>query len=355
MTNFVGTSTSPAIAAVKGENTGAGGFGVWGVCATGHGVHGESTTSKGVVGVSESFQGVFGTSRDNAGVVGESKAFHAVFGISHSVNNGGVIGLNDGGGWGVIGRSDGNVGVSGESKTGRGVHGISESWQGVFGQSTGNSGVVGESQHFHGIFGLSRDPNNGGVFGANESGGWGVIGRSNSNTGVSGESATGVGIHGKGGRLAALFEGDVEVTGDLRLTNADCAEDFDVLGGAVVEAGTVMVLDDQGALATSSQPYDKRVAGVISGAGAYRPAIVLDKQPQPHGNRQPLALIGKVFCKVDASLGAIAVGDLLTTSATAGHAMVAIDRSKAFGAVVGKALQAWREGRGLIPILVALQ
>jgi hypothetical protein len=28
--------------------------------------------------------------------------------------------------------------------------------------------------------------------------------------------------------LAGYFEGDVEVTGDIRLTNADCAEDFDI-------------------------------------------------------------------------------------------------------------------------------
>jgi hypothetical protein len=355
MANIVGTSNTPATAAVKGENTGAGGFGVFGVCATGHGVHGESTTSKGVVGISQGFQGVFGKSRDNAGVVGESAAFHAVFGISHSVHNGGLIGLNDGGGWGVIGRSDGNVGVSGESKSGRGVHGISETWQGVFGQSIKNSGLVGESQQFHAIFGVSHSPNNGGVLGSNDGGGWGVIGRSDSNTGVSGESATGVGVHGKGGRLAALFEGDVEVTGDLRLTNADCAEDFDVLACVAVEAGTVMVLDDEGALSVSSRPYDKRVAGVISGAGAFRPAIVLDKQPQPRGLRQPLALVGKVYCRVDAGFGAIAVGDLLTTSATPGHAMLADDASKAFGAVIGKALRPLREGCGLIPILVALQ
>jgi len=35
--------------------------------------------------------------------------------------------------------------------------------------------------------------------------------------------------------------------------------------------------------------------------------------------------------------------------------MKADDQSKAFGAVIGKALRAFREGRGLIPILIALQ
>ena len=127
-------------------------------------------------------------------------------------------------------------------------------------------------------------------------------------------------MHGKGGRLAGFFEGDVEVTGDIRLTNADCAEDFDVSGADRVEPGTVMVLGTEGALAESHRAYDKRVAGVISGAGDYKPGIVLDKK-QTSGNRQPVALMGKVFCKVDATFGAIEVGDLLTTSTTPGHAM----------------------------------
>jgi len=35
--------------------------------------------------------------------------------------------------------------------------------------------------------------------------------------------------------------------------------------------------------------------------------------------------------------------------------MKACDPAKAFGAVIGKALRSWRDGRGLIPILVALQ
>ena len=69
----------------------------------------------------------------------------------------------------------------------------------------------------------------------------------------------------------------------------------------------------------------------------------------------PIALIGKVYCKVDTSYGAIEVGDLLTTSPTSGHAMKARDPLKAFGAVIGKALRSIENGAGLIPILVSLQ
>jgi hypothetical protein len=96
------------------------------------------------------------------------------------------------------------------------------------------------------------------------------------------------------------------------------------------------------------------VAGVISGAGDYKPGIVLDKR-QSQSTRKPVALLGKVFCKVDAGYAAIEVGDLLTTSPTPGYAMKATDPLKAFGAVIGKALRPLQEGQGLIPILIALQ
>jgi hypothetical protein len=96
------------------------------------------------------------------------------------------------------------------------------------------------------------------------------------------------------------------------------------------------------------------VIGVISGAGNYKPGIVLDKQGS-RPDRKPIALVGKVYCKVGAQFGAVESGDLLTTSPTPGHAMKASDQLEAFGAVVGKALRPLAAGQGLIPIVVALQ
>jgi hypothetical protein len=241
-------------------------------------------------------------------------------------------------------QSENTAGGDGVFATGRrGVVGVSDDFQGVFGKSRDNAGVVGESDRMHAVFGITHSTF-AGVFGASDAGG----------AGVAGESNTGIGVHGKGGRLAGFFEGDVEVTGDIRLVNADCAEDFDVADTALVEPGTVMVLDEEGKLQHSQKAYDKRVAGVISGAGGYKPAIVLDKQ-EPQCNRKAIALIGKVYCKVDATHAPVEVGDLLTTSATPGHAMKAADPLKAFGAIIGKALRRLEEGQGLIPVLVALQ
>jgi hypothetical protein len=103
-----------------------------------------------------------------------------------------------------------------------------------------------------------------------------------------------------------------------------------------------------------SQSYDRKVAGVVSGAGAFRPGLILD-QRNSEIPRTPIALIGKVYCKGDADLEAIAVGDLLTTSATPGHAMKASDPTRAFGAVIGKAMSPLSQGKGLVAVLIALQ
>jgi hypothetical protein len=169
-----------------------------------------------------------------------------------------------------------------------------------------------------------------------------------------------VGAEGNEGDVRVFdADGDLRIhldgaSGNVNLLGADCAEDFTVRDAATIEPGSVLVIDDGGVLRESTEAYDRRVAGVVSGAGSFEPGIVLDKQ-RGLADRWPVALIGKAWCKVDADFGAIAIGDLLTTAATPGHAMRAADPGRAFGAVIGKALAPLARGRGLIPILVALQ
>ena len=64
-----------------------------------------------------------------------------------------------------------------------------------------------------------------------------------------------------------------------------------------------------------------------------------------------IALSGTVPCKVDAGYGSIRVGDLLTVSPTAGHAMRAADPAPQ-GTVLGKALESLEAGTGTIKVLV---
>lgn len=292
------------------------------------GVAGQSDLGVAIAGHSISGFGVHGISQSNFGVRAVSTSG---VGLRASTDSGSaaVEALASQSGVGLFGGSDTGVGVQGTSRTNHAVHG----------ESAAGRGVVGISQTFIGVTGMST-----------------------SLDGVFGQSTTGIGVHGKGGQLGGFFEGDVLVTGHVRCTdtvhcfdvsisNADCAEEFELAGSETFEPGTLMSFGIDGSLRTSVGAYDTKVAGVISGAGEYKPGIVLDKKQG--GNRVPIALMGKVYCKVDAAYSPIEVGDLLTTSATAGHAMKATDPLKAFGSVIGKALGSRSEGRGMIPVLVA--
>jgi len=280
----------------------------------------------------------------------------AVTGIAAGENSTGVLGKGATNG---IRAEGGANGVFANGKTWCGVVGLSESTTGGFGvygeNTSGGSGVVGKSKGWHAVAGFSESTQGGfGVYGEGE--GTGVGGVSKTWMGVYGETKSttgGAGVCGKG-KIAGLFQGDVIVTGDIQLVNADCAEHFDVEPGVSADPGTVMSIGEDGGLLPCERPYDNRVAGVTSGAGRYKPGIILDRQGSDEG-RKAIALVGKVYCKVDAQYGAIAIGDLLTTSSTPGHAMRAADSARAFGSVIGKALLPWSAGQGLIPILVALQ
>jgi hypothetical protein len=142
--------------------------------------------------------------------------------------------------------------------------------------------------------------------------------------------------------------------GDIILANADCAEEFDVDPSQEVAPGSVVALNADGKLVATETPYDRRVVGVVSGAGSLRPGLVLDRRIGSTA-RLPVAIMGKVNCYVDAKVSPIGVGDLLTSSGTRGHAMKAEPGPDAYGALIGKALAPLRSGHGLMPILTALR
>jgi hypothetical protein len=155
-------------------------------------------------------------------------------------------------------------------------------------------------------------------------------------------------------------------THSLQITGgADFAENFDVNVAETteeaittkVEAGMVVSIDptNPGKLQLSTQSYDPQVAGIISGAGGVKPGMVMSQEGTVAEGKYPVALSGRVYCYVDASQGAVEPGDLLTTSATPGHAMKVTDREKAQGAIIGKAMTGLKEGKGLVLVLVTLQ
>lgn len=367
---YVGESPDGKTPGVTGKND-----------AAGDGVLGKSDAGRGVVGVSEGRPGVgvWGSSKAGRGVVGvverrRDDAVRAEEGgkVGKAVRGGrdSVVtrGIEDAPSLADVVAGDKRVSLIGKlQKPGAVLDIIAEATKGedvgVWGETAGGRGVVGVTHKGGaGVWGATSSGR--GVVGVDDRSGAGVWGEAKSGRGVVGVAdGRGTAVHGEkrgDGGFAGYFVGDVHVTGnlstdgDIVLANADCAEDFDVRVADDVTPGTVMVIGDDDRLLPCSSAYDRRVAGVVSGAGTYRPALVLDRGSDVQG-RAPIALMGKVWCKVDAAYGAIERGDLLTSSPTVGHAMKARDPSRAFGAVIGKALADLRDGVGLVPVLVALQ
>jgi hypothetical protein len=125
---------------------------------------------------------------------------------------------------------------------------------------------------------------------------------------------------------------------------------------AKYEAGDLLVIDPTAnrRLALAQQPYSTLVAGIYSTKPGMLGSTRAVDEPAAK-DEVPLAVVGIVPCKVTAENGAIAAGDLLVTSSTAGHAMKGTDRSRMLGAVVGKALEPLQQGTGIIQVLVTLQ
>jgi hypothetical protein len=143
----------------------------------------------------------------------------------------------------------------------------------------------------------------------------------------------------------------LEITG-----GSDLSEGF-AINGEAIEPGMVVAIDaaNPGQLVLAAGAYDRKVAGVISGAGGVNPGMVMGQEGSIADGRHPVALTGRVYVWVDASYGAVEPGDLLTTSDTRGHAMKVADHGRAAGAVIGKAMTSLKDGRGLVLVLVSLQ
>ena len=148
------------------------------------------------------------------------------------------------------------------------------------------------------------------------------------------------------------------VVDEVQINGADLSEQFDVKAvSGSIESGMVVCIDPEhsGELLISNQAYDRKVAGIISGAGGIYPGMLMGQSGSMADGKYPIALTGRVYCWVDASNESIQPGDLLTTSDILGHAMKVTDFKKAQGAIIGKAMTGLEKGRGLVLVLVNLQ
>ncbi len=127
-----------------------------------------------------------------------------------------------------------------------------------------------------------------------------------------------------------------------------------------VESADVLIIDEQGSLKKCTEPYDTKVAGIVSAAPAVLfEGATLQIAPKPFefkkGKKPPLALAGRVKCKVTTQGGPIKIGDLLVTSSKSGHAMRGDENKIKVGMVLGKALEPLASGEGVITVLATLE
>jgi len=269
------------------------------------------------------------TSGSGSGVAAWSAAGYGVHATADAADRSAVIGIGTAA-IGVSGRSDSNDGVVGVTQA--------AAKSGVWGRSVAGVGVTGSSTTNDGIVGFTQAPGRSGVFGYNDQG-----------VGITAQSRGGTALYVRG---TSVFERYATFQGG----HGDIAENY--VAGETLSPGDVVSISRGGGLSLvlARTANDTSVAGVV----ASDPSLCL-AGGIPHGEGTPLAIAGKVLCKVDASFGPIRPGDLLTTSSNPGHAMRATPVSIAGvsfyrpGTIVGKALEACEEGIGLIEVLITTQ
>lgn len=315
------------------------GDGINGRSIKGIGISGRSDSSDGVSGWTGASgkSGLYGSSTDGRGVVGRSEKSDGVVGWTGANNRSAVYG-----------HSTDGIGITGESANNNGIEGRTSVTQGgaycgVLGTSTNGTGVRGVSRNYNAIQATTQSNDHAAIAAGNE--------------------GAGPAFYAQGGTkgIAGVFRGNVQVqslstqTTILELGEGlDYAECFDLSDNTGITPGTVLIIDpdNPGKLKISDSAYDQKVAGIVAGAKGLGSGVRLggDKYDKD------VALAGRVYCNVDASYGEVTPGALLTTSPTAGYAMLVSDYAKASGAILGKAMELLPAGqRGQILVLVTLQ
>lgn len=304
------------------------------------------------------------------GVVGKSS--------SSAQNYAGVYGLNDSSGTGVYGYSASGNGVIGQTDVAlkSGVFGTSTAGNGVSGTTTaaGHSGVYGSAEGATGVGGYFYNPTGDALRSVGRTSLYGWLYVHDSDFWI-GSAAR----RGSPGRAVVDWRdpqsnksqcyinfgddwqetkigGAVTEVKALRITGgADLAEPF-AMSHENVEPGSVVVIDDvnPGKLRMSHAAYDKKVAGIVSGADGIKPGISMIQEDMLEAGEN-VALSGRVYVKANNSAGDISPGDLLTTSAIPGEAMKASDHDRAQGAILGKAMTKLSDESGKVLVLVTLQ
>ncbi|MBN2041722.1 MAG: hypothetical protein JW864_16925, partial [Spirochaetes bacterium] len=161
----------------------------------------------------------------------------------------------------------------------------------------------------------------------------------------------------KGNGEALLVNGKSAFSGQIDIYNSNhenspvnIVEMFEVDEDQFIGAGDVLTASEKGKsiLKRSTVKYSKSVIGIVSG----NPTVIINNSGLKK-KIYPIALTGKVLCRIDAREKPVKAGDLIVTSGTPGCGMAGvIDSFNKIGTVIGKALDNLDKGIGTIPVFV---
>lgn len=342
---FINTATSGTTYGLWAENNSPDGYGVYALhdatTGTGPAIYGRTDSTAAFAYAIHGRVNSTSAGGSSAGIRGEN--------LSTTGSGIGVWGSQAGTGWGVYGSAaTGGRGVYGDAGgEGYGVYGSTD--DGYAGYFTCSPTTSTEAVYAVRGVGGNSDNSYGGYFTVSGAG-YGVYGYSTGSYGGYFDTGVASGV--------ALWVQGTLSTGVITIRGgADLAENFEFKSETAVEPGMVVMIDDEhaGGMEIAVGAYNRRVAGIVSGAKELDAGMVLGEF-EGLENAKPIALSGRVWTYVDASQAAVEPGDLLTTSETPGYAMPVIDQSKAHGATIGKAMSRLEKGeKGMVLVLVNLQ
>ena len=158
---------------------------------------------------------------------------------------------------------------------------------------------------------------------------------------------------------------DADVSGNSRITTdeveikggSDFAENFDIVESDLEpKPGMVVSIDpnNSGKLIISAQTFDKKIAGIVSGANGIQTGLKMSQKGSIADGQYPIALSGRVYVKSCSEGGMIMPGDLLTSSSLPGLAMRVNVDNPPIGTILGKAMTSPDEN-DFVLVLVNLQ
>ncbi len=234
-------------------------------------------------------------------------------------------------------------------------------------ESSDAYGIVGHSTHV-GVRGQSsgKEGSGAGVVGASRFGAGGIFSSEHGFSIIADGSGTLINSYDKsinlmGDGKALLVKGDAEFQGRLVFKineespefPSGLVEFFEVDEAEYISPGDILITSEQGKslLSKSRKSYSTSVIGVVSG----NPCISINNSGKEE-KVYPVALAGKVLCKVDARNNPVNPGDLIVASDVAGCGMAGhIDSFDKIGSVIGKALERLEDGVALISVFITHQ